>query len=58
MKPETGVQPADGKMTHDSAHGEARLHVPQDEERASRVEHPVKDKFARVWGTTAGGAQR
>jgi hypothetical protein len=49
MKPETGVQPADGKMTHDSAHGESRLHVPQDEERASRVEHPVKDKFARVW---------
>jgi hypothetical protein len=50
MKPETGVQPRDGKMTHDSAHGEARLATPQDADRAAKSEHPVKDKFARVWG--------
>lgn len=53
MKPEAGVQPSDGKMTHDSAHGEARLATPQDEGRASRAEHPVNDKFARVWGGKA-----
>jgi hypothetical protein len=51
MKPETGAQPRDGKHSQDAKTGKARLDVPQDVERAAREsDHPVKDKFARVWG--------
>lgn len=49
MKPETGSQPQDGKMSHDSAHGFARLVTPQNSKRARTSDDPVKVKFARVW---------
>lgn len=54
-------------MPHDGVHvssadtGHARLHEPQDHERAGREpEHPVDVKFKRVWTEYSGssGTQR
>jgi hypothetical protein len=50
MIPETGAQERDGKMSHDTSHGQARLDKPQDADRAARPSDSPLAKFGRIWG--------
>lgn len=55
--PETGSQPWDAKMDHDSVHGYARLQAPQDNERAARPSDSPLVKFERAWSSDWNGPE-